>query len=152
MKTSNLAEKVYYSDFQEWNYIATIPFVAGCRKPERTAIAHLVIYEAEIKGFQKYYSHLPSDDDDIFNRLGFISTFEGGNPAIIEHGLNILAYIMVEGYNRSKEKDVQNNIYNPIANGKWNYSLLKKELLQKINEIDCPDLDRYFQPISARWC
>ena len=59
---------------------------------------------------------------------------------------------MVEGYNRSKEKDVQNNIYNPIANGKWNYSLLKKELLQKINEIDCPDLDRYFQPISARWC
>lgn len=44
-----------------------------------TAIAHLCLYEAEIQGFQKYCSHTPDDDSDIFNRLAFISTFEGGN-------------------------------------------------------------------------
>lgn len=178
MKSTNLAEIIEPENFIEWDYLATetarvfnltdketvqlynsntakiiaaIPFVAGCKEPERTAIAHLCIYEAEIKGFQKYYAHLPSDDDDIFNRLAFISTFEGGNPAIIEHGMNILAYIMVEGYNRSKEKDLYDGIYNPIANGNWNYKELKNKLRKKINEIECPDIDRYFIPLKANW-
>lgn len=114
MFNTNLAEELEISDFSEWNYlttetakvfnltkkdaeklynsntakiIAAIPFAAGCKEPERTAIAHLCIYEAEIKGFQKYYAHLPSDDDNIYNRLAFISTFEGGNTTIIEHGI-----------------------------------------------------------------
>ena len=171
MNKTSLAVKIDYDYFPEWEYLATetakvfklsskevqvlynsntakiiaaIPFAAKCREPERTAIAHLCIYEAEIKGFQKYYAHLPSDDDDIYNRLAFISTFEDGNQAIINHGMNILAYIMVEGYNRSKEKDLREGVYNPIANGKWNYKKLKKELLNKINEVECPELDRYF--------
>lgn len=178
MNTTNLAERFEDENFKEWNYIALetakvyeltkrkteqlynsstakliakIPFTAGCKNPERTAIAHLVLYEAEIKGFQKYCAHLPSDDEDIFNRLAFISTFEGGNSAIIEHGMNMLAYIMVEEYNRSKEKYLKNGIYNPIASGKWNYLQLKKKLKRKIDEIECPDLDRYFMPIKAYW-
>ncbi len=178
MNTTNLAKKIENEIFKEWDYIALetakvfeldkkkteqlynsntakiiakIPFAARCKEPERTAIAHLILYEAEIKGFQKYCAHLPSDDEDIFNRLAFISTFEDGNPAIIEHGMNMLAYIMIEGYNRSKEKDLQNGIYNPIASGKWDYLQLKKKLKEKIDEIDCPDLDRYFMPIKAYW-
>lgn len=178
MNETNLAERVESDNFAEWEYLATetakvfnltnkeaeqlynsntakiiasIPFVAECKEPERTAIAHLCIYEAEIKGFQKYYAHLPSDDADIFNRLAFVSTFEGGNPAIIEHGMNILAYIMIEGYNRSKEKDLHDGIYNPISTGKWNYKKLKNKLKKKIDEIECPDLDRYFIPVKANW-
>lgn len=131
--------------------IAAIPFVARCNEPERTSIAHLCIYEAEIKGFQKYYAHLPSDDADVFKRLAFISTFQGGDQAIIEHGMNMLAYIMVEGYNHSKEKDIKEGIYNPIANGKWNYQELHKRLLDKIQEIDCPDLDKYFTENEKAW-
>lgn len=178
MNKTNLAEKKSIDNFEEWNYLASetarvfnltqseyknlvnsntakiiakIPFAAGCKEPERTAIAHLCIYEAELKGFQKYYSHLPSDDNDIYNRLAFISTFEGGNTAIIEHGINMLAYIMIEGYNRSKEYDLKNGIYNPIANDKWNYRDLRARLLQKIYEIECPDLDTFFIPIKAGW-
>ena len=178
MKSTNLAETIEPENFIEWDYLATetarvfnltdketvqlynsntakiiaaIPFVAGCKEPERTAIAHLCIYEAEIKGFQKYYAHLPSDDEDIYNRLAFISTFEGGNPAIIEHGMSILAYIMVEGYNRSKEKDLRNGIYNPIVNGKWDYRKLKNQLLKKIYNFDCPEIDRYFVSTNAMW-
>ena len=142
-------EKLYNSNTAK--IIAKIPFVAGCKEPGRTAIAHLCIYMAEIKGFQKYYAHLPSDDEDIFNRLAFISTFRDGNQTIIEHGMNLLAYIMLEGYNRSKEMDLRNSVYNPVANGKWNYKELKKQLLNKINEVDCPELDQFFIPIKAVW-
>lgn len=178
MNETNIAKKIELNNFIEWNYLATetakvfnlsnkeseilynsntakiiakIPFAAGCKGPERTAIAHLCIYEAEIRGFQKYYAHHPSDDEDLFNRLAFISTFEEGNQAIIEHGMNILAYIMIEGYKRSKDKDLKEGIYNPIANGKWNYKKIKLKLQRKINEIDCPDLDRYFIPVKATW-
>ena len=57
-----------------------------------------------MQGFQKYCAHNVSDDDDIFNRLAFISTFEGGNKEIIHHGMNILALIMLEGYKKSAQK------------------------------------------------
>ena len=178
MNKTNLAEKIENTEFIEWDYlasetarvfnlskneaeqlynsntakiIAAIPFAAGCKEPERTAIAHLCIYETELRGFQKFTAHLPSDDEDIFNRLAFISTFEGGNPAVIAHGMNMLAYIMLEGYNRSKEKDLKKGIYNPVANGKWDYKKNKADLLKKINEFECPDLDKYFIPVKARW-
>ena len=123
MKNTNLAVKLHQQNFEEWDYLAT----------ETAKVFNLSKKEAEIRGFQKNYAHLPSDDDDIFNRLAFISNFDGGNPAIIEHGMYILAYIMVEGYKRSKEKDLKNGIYNPISNGKWNYRKLKNKLIRKIN-------------------
>lgn len=178
MNQTNVIKQKEFVEFSEWDYlvsetakvfglntkqteqlynsntakiIARIPFAAQCKEPERTAITHLVIYEAELRGYQKYYAHLPSDDDDIFNRLAFISTFEGGNQAIIEHGMNMLAYIMIEGYNHSKEKDVKNGVYNPIANGKWNYNELKNQLLSKLHEIECPELDELFIPEEPYW-
>lgn len=99
---------------------------------------------AEIKGFQKYCSHLPSDDSDIFNRLAFISTFEGGNKEIINHGMNILALIMLEGYKNSINKDKIHNVYNPILSGAWNYQTIKNNLLTEINKSNVPNFDWIF--------
>ncbi|MBR1638106.1 MAG: hypothetical protein IJ688_01825 [Treponema sp.] len=127
--------------------IATIPFEAECKNPERTAIAHLCLYVAELKGFQKYCSHLPTDDNDIFNRLAFISTFESGKQEIINHGMNVLALIMLEGYKRSIEKDRINNVYNPLISGKWNYQSIKNKLLWEINKINVPNIDWIFTNI-----
>ncbi len=124
--------------------IATIPFEANCKDPERTAIAHLCLYVAEIQGYQKFCSHQISDDTDIFNRLSFISTFEGGNQTIIEHGMNILALIMLEGYKKSELKDKQNNVYNPLVSGVWDYRQIKNKLIWEINKIKVPDLDWIF--------
>lgn len=170
MSNSNLALKNYQNTWKlkEWNYlvaelsnvfrftneekeifsnnptaklIASIPFVAKCIEPERTAIAHLCLYVAELKGFQKYCSHVPSDDSDIFNRLAFISTFEGGNRAIIEHGMNTLALIMIENYKRTEKSDKEKGIYNPFVAGTWNYKQIKNKLLWDINKIEVPEID-----------
>lgn len=123
---------------------ATIPFEAKCIEPERTAIAHLCLYMAEKKGFQKYCSHQRTDDSNIYKRLDFISTFEGGNKEIINHGMNILTLIMLEGYRRSKYKDKKSNIYNPLNSGAWNYQSIKNKLLWEINKIKNPNLDWIF--------
>lgn len=124
--------------------IATLPFEANCIDPERTAIAHLCIYMAELKGFQKYYAHLPSDDSNLYNRLAFISTFEGGDENIINHGMNILALIMIEGYKRTEKSDRQKGIYNPFVHGTWNYQKIKNRLLWEINKIEVPNIDCIF--------
>ena len=121
--------------------IATIPFVAGCKDAERTAIAHLSLYMVEKQGFQDYCCHLPSDDDNLLERLSFISTFEGGNQLVIEHGMYILALIMIEGYKHSAKKDIKYGIYNPIANGKWHYTTKKNEILTVLKKFPCEELD-----------
>ena len=124
--------------------IATLPFAAGCSEPERTAVLHLCMYVAEIRGVQKYFAHLPSDDKDVFSRLGCIADFEGGDKDIIEHGMCMLALIMLEGYKRSECFDKTNGIYNPLVSKAWNYSSIKQDLEKKIKKISCPDLDEIF--------
>lgn len=145
-------EKDVFSNNPTAKLIASIPFIANCIEPERTAIAHLCLYVAELNGFQKYCSHVPSDDSDIFNRLAFISTFEGGNRAIIEHGMNILALIMIENYKRTEKSDKANGIYNPFVAGTWNYKQIKNKLLWDINKIEVPEIDGILHEITKmKW-
>lgn len=143
-------EKLYNS--RTARIIATIPFAANCKKPERNAVAHLCMYVAELKGFQKYCSHCPEDDSDIYNRLAFIGTFEGGNEEVIAYGMNMLAMIMIEGYHKSEKRDSENNVYNPFVSGAWNYIQLKKELTNKINGFSNPFLDScYYVDMGGIW-
>lgn len=134
-------EEIQFLNSRTAKIIATIPFEAKCLNPERTAIAHLCLYVAEIQGFQKYCSHLASDDKDVFDRLAFISTFEGGNKDVINHCMNVLALIMIEGYQRTKLIDKKNGIYNPFVSGKWDYQTLKNKLLWEIQKIEVPNVD-----------
>ena len=59
----------------------------------------------------------------------------------IEHGMYLLALIMLEGYNSSRERDIKNGIYNPIANGRWNYEEKKNEISRILNKAKYPALD-----------
>lgn len=134
-------EKKDFESSSTAKLIAAIPFEAGCYEPERTAIAHLGLYVMEKRGFQEYCSHQPIDDVNILHRLDFISIFEGGNPEIIEHGMYLLALIMLEGYNKSKREDALNKVYNPIASGRWDYESKKKEIMSVLKKVECPNLD-----------
>lgn len=132
--------------------IASLPFVANCIEPERTAIAHLVLYMAEIKGFQQYCAHVSSDDKMLLRRLDFISTFEGGDQKIIEHGMYMLALIMLEGYKKSSKKDAKMNIYNPLVSGTWNYQKEKNKIITKLSETEVPKLDNlYYNDPKMIW-
>ena len=96
---------------------------------------------AEIRGFQKYYAHLPSDDINLFKRLGFISTFEGGDKDIIEYGMNLLALIMIEGYHKSENEDRKNGVYNPFVAGVWNYEKEKMLIFIKLEQVKKIEFD-----------
>ena len=138
-------ETKWFRNCKTAKLIASIPFSAGCDEPERTAIAHLCIYLAEIRGFQKYCAHLPSDDADLFKRLDFISTFEGGDKDVIEQGMNLLALIMIEGYHKSEEKDRKKGVYNPFVSGAWNYEELKEQICIKYG-------NSILNELAGDWC
>ena len=121
-------ELLRFSESTTAKIIAAIPFVAGCYRPEITAIAHLSLFINEIKGFQKFCACCPLDDMDIYERLEPISHFRGGDKKIIQCGMDTLAYIMVEGYHKSANSDAEKGIYNPFNSGNWNYSSLKKKM------------------------
>lgn len=104
-KHAEETKTVWFKNCKTARLIATIPFAASCNEPERTATAHLCIYMAEIRGFQKYCAHLPSDDISLFKRLEFILTFEGEDTEIIDYGMNLLGLIMIEGYHKSENED-----------------------------------------------
>ena len=71
---------------------AAIPFIAGCRNPERTALSHLTIYiAAASEGGKDVFGHNFSDNDDVFTRLERISHFDGGDERLTGRGMNLLA-------------------------------------------------------------
>ena len=133
--------------------IATIPYVAKCNEPERTAIAHLCLYMSEIRGFEKFCSHNQNDDINYMNRLSFISTFNGGDEIIINHGMNLLALAMIEGYNQSSKSDKEKGIYNPFVSKVWNYKRLKNVITKELAKVYVPELDNIFyeEPQMFLW-
>ena len=129
--------------------IAAIPFVAGCYRPEVTAIAHLSLYMNELIGFQKYCACTPIDSIDVFERLEPISHFRGGNKKIIEYGMYTLAYIMIEGYHKSMRRDAENGIYNPFVSGDWNYKTLRNKIYNLV--FDDPNPFIILPSINGGW-
>src|SRR5512142_3100055 len=62
--------------------IAAIPYLAGCREPERSALAHLATFVvAGSEAGAAAFDHKPADNYDVLARLAPIAHFEGGDPA-----------------------------------------------------------------------
>jgi len=123
--------------------IAFLPYASGAKDADRTAIAHLCIYIAEKKGFQRFCAHVPSDDDSPFTRLEQLSNFNGGDKNVIDHGMTILACIMLEGYRASQKIDLQNGVYNPLNSGVWDYEKIKHSLEYRLASTKCSLLDNW---------
>jgi hypothetical protein len=122
--------------------IGALPFAAGCDEPERTALAHLAIYLTELRGGSRIGAHTQADNDDPLTRLRLIASFKGGDQRVIQHGLYMLALIMVHGYERSKASDASHQGYNPLNDGSWDAQTLKTRLIKTIQAFPCAFLDR----------
>jgi hypothetical protein len=101
----------------------------------------LALYVTELRGGSKVLGHIPADDAGLFRRLRFIGTFSGGDEGIIRHGMNYLALIMLTGYERSREADLRDGVYNPLNTGAWDAAELKAGLLKAIEGYSCDVLD-----------
>ncbi len=122
-------------------FIAALPFVAGCEDAKTKALSHLSIYLAEIRGQGSLCEESAEAVSTVYEDLGVLSTFDGGNQQIVQHGMSILALIMLEGYKDRTFSDMEKNIYNPLNDETWDYYTLKASLLEDIKESPYPELD-----------
>jgi len=121
---------------------ASIPYIAECRNPMRTALSHLSTYLiAATEGGKDIFEHNFTDNDSLFTRLERISHFDGGNSVLIERGMKMLALAMLEDHKSDALEDRRNNKYNPLDMKAWNYKELSKKLRDEINGVNCPALD-----------
>ena len=68
--------------------ISSIPFLAGCEQPERTALAHVTVSVLASRSLaREVFDHRPSDDQSVLDRLATISHFEGADPFVITRGM-----------------------------------------------------------------
>ena len=126
--------------------IGVLPIIAGCEDAERTALAHLSIYLTAARGGKAWFNHRKSDDADIYSRLRLGASFIGGDKKIIERGMDLLAMVMLSGYNRDKAMDLEAGKYNPLNDGAWNFEQLSTRLQNKLEATPCLKLDAVMTP------
>ncbi|MCG8481270.1 MAG: hypothetical protein MI724_19405 [Spirochaetales bacterium] len=124
--------------------IAAIPFLAGCDQPARTAVAHLGTYILSIRETKPFFNADPTDDGDILDRLRLIMNFRGGDAAIIDKGMALLALTMIIDYERDTQIDAAVGKYNPVASGAFDYHAIHSDVIGRIEAVDCPEMDKIF--------
>lgn len=120
--------------------VAALPFIAGCKQPERTAAAHLGTYLLSIREAKPYFNATEEDDADIMDRLRLGMSFNGGDQAIIDKGMALLALNMVDDYERDVQIDAAMGKYNPVASGAFDAERVRTELRSRINAVEIPGL------------
>lgn len=121
--------------------IGAIPYVAGCEEAERTAFGHLCLYTAELRAGHGPGDHTPDDEKSLMGRLRMLTSFKGGDARVIEHGMKLLAYVMITGYRRSLESDASAGILNPFVDGVWDFDAMSAALVRDIRAFPCERLD-----------
>ena len=121
--------------------IGELPFIAGCEDAERTALAHLAIYITAIRGGRAIFDHTKDDNSDPLARLRLGMSFKGGSPDIINHGMHLLALVMLEGYKRDQGKDRLSGEYNPLNDGSWDYEAMKEKITSVCLQNPCGKID-----------
>lgn len=136
--------------------IAAIPYLAGCREPKRTALAHLATYLiAASEAGAAIFDHNAGDNYDVLARLATIGSFEGGTPAIINRGMKELAVIMIRGYQRDLESDKAKGLYNPILVDSWDADAKLSSLKSAIAATEDEEMDALLRVASGEqifWC
>lgn len=127
--------------------IAALPYLAGCREPKRTALAHLATYlVAASEAGETAFDHNEGDDYDVLARLATIANFEGGDPAVINRGMKRLAAIMIRGYQKDVESDKAAGLYNPLGAGRWD----AKAKLEALESSIAATADEEMDAIAGR--
>lgn len=121
--------------------IGSLPFIAGCEDAERTAVAHLGTYILSVKETKPYFNPHRGDNTDIFERLRLGMNFKGGDKAILEKGMSILALNMIDDYARDVHIDEALGKYNPVQDGAFDPAAVREELLKKIQAVKSPEID-----------
>lgn len=120
--------------------LGAIPYLAGCDNPMRCAVSNLAVYMMSVGSAKEAFNATAGDDQDVFARLK-LARYDGGDQAIIDRGMALIALNMIADYKRDVIFDVANEKHNPVASGAWDYAEVAGALIGQIEAVDCPEMD-----------
>ena len=136
------AERARLAGSRAARIIGALPYLAGCRNSERTALAHLAAFVLACRGGTRMvFDHAPADDAEILARLEPVARFPGGDPAVIRKGMALLGLLMLGGYEQDREKDAVSGEYNPLNSGAWKAKEVRARLAAEAASAKVPELD-----------
>ncbi|MDF1567092.1 MAG: hypothetical protein P1P77_03620 [Spirochaetaceae bacterium] len=92
------------------------------------------------------YAHKFRDSSDLRQRLEPISHFSGGNPRIIERGLQLLTLAMLCDHLYDAESDKALNKVNPVGAGHWDAAAMMDRIRRELEAYPCPEMDEILNP------
>lgn len=123
--------------------VGHLPYLAKTERPYRDAMSNLTIFILSSYGSTKeIYTHCPDDDCNVYSRLRPIMNFTGGQDAIIDRGMALIAMVLLNDYKRDMSDDLITGHYNPLNAGVWDYDSMQAELTDRIKEKPCRKMDR----------
>lgn len=138
-----------YQDYQSdelLKLVGALPYLAGCSQPDRIALVHMVTFILmSTHGYPKEaFLHSKLDDISLNHRLALLNMFPDGNKKIIQRGMDILALVMIQDHMNDLHEDLQAGKYNPFLARTWDYRSLRTDLISRIKEHDCPEMEAVF--------
>jgi hypothetical protein len=122
--------------------IGMLPFIAGTTNPERDGYTNLSLFLlSHFNPLKDNCNHLPQDDMDIMIPLIPFCHFSGGDEKILSRGMHLIAMVLIMDYKKNMDKDLDENRYNPLNSGQWNYEAVMDTLSFCVEEIPCPLMD-----------
>jgi hypothetical protein len=140
-----MVQKEWLEKSRMAQFIAAVPFLAGCDKALETSFTNLLIYLVSLdESARDIFLHKPEDDADIYSRLRPLLSFSGGDPAVLQCCKDLLALCMISNYKKDAEEDEAKGKYNPFIEGSWNETELIKELTEKIDKSITPEISEFY--------
>ncbi len=122
--------------------IGMLPGIAGTNQPLRDGFTNLSLFLlSKHTPVKEVYEHKPQDDQDILRPLIPYCHFTGGDDRILSRGMHLIAMVLLMDYKKNSESDLDNNRYNPLNSGQWDYEAVMETLGLCVEDIDCPVMD-----------
>jgi len=122
--------------------IGMLPFIAGTTNPVRDGFTNLSLFLlSKFNPVKDVYEHQPQDDKDIMVPLIPYCHFSGGNEKLLSRGMHLVAMVLLMDYKKNMDRDLDENKYNPLNSGQWDFEEVMETLELCIQDIPCPIMD-----------
>ena len=116
-----------YAEVPAAKITAAISYLAGSEDPDRFAVSNLLTFHGAVKA-RELFNHRPSDDEDLYRRLGAFHCGKRSDPNMVEYGLAVLGYISLADHKNDAAADREAGKYNPLNSKKWDGEALRAGL------------------------
>ncbi len=122
--------------------IGMLPYIASTDNPVQDSFTNLSLFLlSKDSPVADVYNDHPQQHMDIMRPLIPFCHFTGGDERLLSRGMHLVAMVLLMDYRKNMDRDLDENRYNPLNSGQWNYQSVMETLSLCVEEVPCPLMD-----------